>query len=607
MKRGADKQLSKDDADDDVEEIDTPAQGLQKADEAALSQRKIRGLPKRSSQSPAPTLFPAVSSSTSPFAATFKLGSSTGPTGSSQPSPFLPLLAPVASSASNATKAFASFINPAASTINTTTTTAAKSADPTPLSDSDSTAATDDAALKYYTSLRGLNTSFLSTVSKAVESDPFLDIADVLEQYKKHRISVQREYDDKSTRESASPAVNGSSVSAVPPAVPSSSFAFGTSSAPSAALKPPTMPAPPTTFAGFRPAAASSSSTSFGGNFSVGPDIAAANGSQSSSFKFPSTSSAPTQSETLSASSAAPPKPSFSFDTPPSDSASTLKSNPFALPAKDAAPSLPFSLSGSSSSGGTSLFGLNSASPNTSSLFGRISSAADKPKHDDGNDDNDKPAPSPFGTSTPVKSASSSSSFGSPTNPFVFGGGGSGSIGNPVGFGFGSPTGSGAEQSKSGSIGFSFAAPPAKAESSTDVSRDGTPLSEEGQYDKEGEGEEEEETTHAVKASAYKMVETASGVKTWKSMGPGMLRLKKHTTTDARRVLHRTSAMGKVTINFRIYKQMHPTLSQRSVFFTGFDDEKHGTTYQLRLRTEDDAAALLSALEREIAFVKSSE
>lgn len=60
MKRGADKQLSKDDADDDVEvpfspsifipltdppisslqEIDTPAQGLQKADEAALSQRK---------------------------------------------------------------------------------------------------------------------------------------------------------------------------------------------------------------------------------------------------------------------------------------------------------------------------------------------------------------------------------------------------------------------------------------------------------------------------------------------------------------------------------------------------------------------------------------
>ena len=60
MKRGADKQLSKDDADDDIEvllspsnfipptdppisslqEIDTPAQGLQKADEAALSQRK---------------------------------------------------------------------------------------------------------------------------------------------------------------------------------------------------------------------------------------------------------------------------------------------------------------------------------------------------------------------------------------------------------------------------------------------------------------------------------------------------------------------------------------------------------------------------------------
>ena len=52
---------------------------------------------------------------------------------------------------------------------------------------------------------------------------------------------------------------------------------------------------------------------------------------------------------------------------------------------------------------------------------------------------------------------------------------------------------------------------------------------------------------------------------------------------------------------------MHPTLSQRSVFFTGFDDEKHGTTYQLRPRTEDDAAALLSALEREIAFVKGSE
>lgn len=85
--------------------------------------------------------------------------------------------------------------------------------------------------------------------------------------------------------------------------------------------------------------------------------------------------------------------------------------------------------------------------------------------------------------------------------------------------------------------------------------------------DEEGEGEEGEETVHAIKLKAYKMTkkdENGNGGG-WNELGHGslvllsilmqsaessigVLRLKKHKTTDSRRVLMRNSSTGKINI-----------------------------------------------------------
>ena len=56
----------------------------------------------------------------------------------------------------------------------------------------------DKSEVDYYKALRGLNVSFLSAVSKAIESDPFVDVAELLERYKTLRVSVKSDFDDKS-------------------------------------------------------------------------------------------------------------------------------------------------------------------------------------------------------------------------------------------------------------------------------------------------------------------------------------------------------------------------------------------------------------------------
>ncbi|THH16192.1 hypothetical protein EW146_g4407 [Bondarzewia mesenterica] len=667
MKRGAEKQLSKDDADDEeIQEVDAPAQGLQKADESVLAQRTIRGLPKRSTRSPAPPL-PSQSVATSSIGSTstpklatfggFGSGSSGSPfsftppttvpssfgtseakpfsgsfspaflTTSTQPSSHLTSAPspPVSSSASNATKTFASFISPAPPTT--------KPAEPTPSPEADSSKESGDneAAVKYYSSLRGLNTSFLSAVSKAVESDPFLDIADVLEQYKNHRISVQKEYDGKSIRSSAAPITNGTFSPSMPSAP--SAFVFAPSSSSSSSSKPPPMRAPPTGFSAFAPlkpvlesdtssksdaSEKSSATTGFTFGSSAPPKLVPTSVSSSSS-----TSALP-----------APPSSAFSFATPPAESSSSLATNPF-LPSKETTSALPFSLGGPTGGSTTSVFG---SSFKPSGLFGASSTTSSKSDADDKKDkdgdtdkeeeeDKDKASGSgaklfggdsgsaPFGTSTPVKSASSGSVFGSGspgrTSPFTFG---SGSIGNPVGFGFGSVGGSDASPPAS-KVGFAFGAPAlappkvkADSPSEEESSRDATPATEsegsENPYDKEGPGEEDEETIHTVKAVVY-MMPTSGGA--WKGLGTGMTRLKKHKTTDARRIIHRTSAKGKVTMNFSLYPGMTPKSAKNTVTFVGVDDDKKPTRYRLRLSTDVAAADLQNALEREIAFVKASE
>lgn len=86
-------------------------------------------------------------------------------------------------------------------------------------------------------------------------------------------------------------------------------------------------------------------------------------------------------------------------------------------------------------------------------------------------------------------------------------------------------------------------------------------------HDEEGEGEEEEETVHAIKLKVYQLNRKRDDKSTggWMDLGhgtcssfqalfssfdspTGMLRLKKHKESGARRLLLRNSSTGKINI-----------------------------------------------------------
>ncbi|KAJ2985466.1 hypothetical protein NUW54_g10143 [Trametes sanguinea] len=259
MKRVADKQLSKDDmdGDDDVEEVGT---GFKKADESVLARRPYnQGLPRRSLAAPAnASATPSAPATSEAPAAPPKFvgfsgfgSSSAGSSGpaaftSSQPafssSPFsfssttsaqpVSSIASVSSGASNATKAFASFVSSISSPDTTSTPPASGNAMPK----------ADDKEVEYYKAIRGLNVSLLSAISKAIEADPFVDVAHLLERYKSLRVSVDSDREDKSKTTSTAPSTssNGSAPAASKPA----ETAAKPAAAPSFS-----MPAPPTSFA----------------------------------------------------------------------------------------------------------------------------------------------------------------------------------------------------------------------------------------------------------------------------------------------------------------------------------------------------------------------
>ncbi|EGO25668.1 hypothetical protein SERLADRAFT_466191 [Serpula lacrymans var. lacrymans S7.9] len=148
-----------------------------------------------------------------------------------------------------------------------------------------------------------------------------------------------------------------------------------------------------------------------------------------------------------------------------------------------------------------------------------------------------------FGSSTAFGVADKPSST---SNPFT------GFIGNPVGFGFGNQAKDGEEDSAKSSTGFSFGAPPKSSENTAsppaEKSRNATPsenvegteedsskLLPSTNHDEEGEGEEDEETTHAAKCKVYKMLKTDEKSE-WKDMGVGYASFKE--TQDDRRSAH---------------------------------------------------------------------
>ncbi|KAJ7187959.1 hypothetical protein C8R46DRAFT_5727 [Mycena filopes] len=604
MKRGADRQISKGEDEPEVEEASGDGV-FQKADDAVLSTRKIRAMPRRLAGSPlgASVSDPAIgkasvenpatpspakystfngfgvkASAGNPFSFAPPSSSPTfppppnttssifGPTsGTPTPSTLFSSGTPaVAPTASNAAKTFASFLGDSSKP-------ATDSAPPPPPQSNDTPTAAgdnggDDAELKYYSSLRGLNVSILAAITKAIDQDPFTDVAGLLTRYNSLRVDVQKEFESraKSDTPARSSAPSPSPFGAAP-AAPSPS------PAPAGPLK---MPTPPAAFSGFgKPAEPKTN-----GGEPPAP---------SNPFAFPSSASTA-------------PKPSVfapSAASPFGSGSSTTSA--FGSPAPT-----------------SSLFGSGASTSATSSPFGKSASPFGASASPFGS----TASPSPFGgaKSTPSMfgaAAASGSGFGSSTPPPFSFSNGSGSIGNPVGFGFGSKgEEKGADEKKEEGDGdVAEGAGSQETESATtDEASSGstgmlfgtdTPTG----LDAEGEGEEDEETVEQARIKAFRLrKKDESGDGGWFDMGIGFLRIKKHKETSARRLLLRSSHSGKILINFLLYSGLKVSQAKKSLTFVGHDVAGEPQTYSLRFRTEDAAKEFQVVLNQEIAQIKSS-
>ncbi|KAF8210622.1 hypothetical protein K438DRAFT_2011954 [Mycena galopus ATCC 62051] len=599
MKRGAERQITKDSDEPEEEELSGDA-AFHKADDAVLATRKIKAMPRRLGGSPSlpgspsdsaanraenpgtppltkfssfsgfgtpgngSTGFSFVPPSSSPsFPPANSTSSTFGATpGTPTPAPLFTSLPPaVAPTASNAAKTLSSFLGGASSK------PAAGAAPPPSQQDGD---AAEEAELKYYSSLRGLNVSILAAITSAIEADPFIDITSLLNRYSSLRLDVQKEYDGhvKSDAPARSSAPSPSPFGAPPTPQPFS--------APAAPLK---MPAPPASFAGFgKPAAEPAPKT----NGAADPPSA---NPPANPFAFPSSTSASSSSSTAL-------KPSFFGPS------ATTTSSAFGAPAPST------SLFGSGAT--TSPFGGATA---TSSPFGSPSpfSAGSKPA-----------ATSLFGSGSGSAFGSSSSAT-PPASPFG-GFGGKGSIGNPVGFSFASPKADADKEKESGEKKAEEGDGDGDTEAATSQETEKATTSDEGSatssgllfgddaptgLDAEGEGEEDEETLHQAKVKAYRLRKENESEKGWLDIGTGFTRLKKHKETSARRILLRNSA-GKIQINFALYSGLKASQSKKSLTFVGHDTAGESQTYSLRFRSEDAAKEFQIAMEKEIAEIKSS-
>ncbi|KAF5317298.1 hypothetical protein D9611_003923 [Ephemerocybe angulata] len=633
MKRVADKQLIKDGDEGDEEDV---GRGFRKADESVLATRKIRGLPKRNGLSAAPSApAPAMTWNPTPtsaptekeeapvskFAGFAGFGAAKpsappsvfGNAAASAAPAFTP--APAAPStttgASNAAKTFANFLGTTGTTNGTASKPAATATSSEPTEDKD--------AVDYYTSLRGLNVSFLKTINENLEKDPFADMSELLSRYHSLRSGIQKDFDSKKgaapkTTTNATALVPSTEpmfrtqVMPVPPSGIASPFKPSNSHASPFGIPPPKPePKPPAAFE-FKPAPTSTSSP-----FAI-PIPSSKPKEELPSFSFGSSSAtkpkedapapAPAFSFGVSSSSqaAAPSNGGFTFGGPKATSSNALSSAPvpfsFGAPPKATAPasSLPFTLSKPKEEEKETE--APAASSTASSIFGTSSSTASS---------------SPFGTFGSKPTSGSAFTFGAPSSTSTFDGGSSSSTfgGGASGFSFG---GGGSTSAIASSDKKEAAAEDAGAQAegstSADNAADGAaPLHPMGvnPHDTEGEGEEDEETVHAIKGKAFRMKKAGEqGGPGWAELGAGIVRLKKHKETDARRMLLRNSSNGKININFSLYSGLKPSVAKKAVTFIGHD-KGVAQTYSIRVPTEENAKDLKEALEREIAFVKAKE
>ncbi|KAH9485568.1 hypothetical protein JR316_0002478 [Psilocybe cubensis] len=629
MKRQADKQIARDDREE--EEIEeNPGQGFKKADENVLATRVIRGLPKRGGARapdniPSPTSSPLAPASTpgittfntgpigtpvtsSPFSTgvAFKTTTETGdklPNASnnffsvkpsfspftttlSQPSSgFSPSSNPFSnspSSASNTSKTFASIISNSstANPLNPTPQTAHSSSSAKPFNDS--------VPEKYYTDLRGLNTSVLSAITKTVESDPFIDISELLEQYKTLRLKIQKDFDESSSLD--------------PKPTPKSDM-----SAP-VVSNTPAMPVPPASFTGFNA----------GKTTTMSPTPATTGSPKSSLFDFKAIGSGASNPFAVAKDATATPSVfgNSSSTTPIASSATPPPTVPsffaFSDSSTKTSTSSPFGTFGNPAPSVFNVGGTSTSTSNTKSVFGSLPTKATTPFGGFGStptDKSDKPTSfNPFGgpdkppgsftfgkPSPSTEAPKTASLFGSGNSASTFGGEKSSTENTTV------------EKPTSDD-----ATPQTTVDNASPTTTEGADPATSGlmasinPHDEDGEGEENEETTHSSRLKAYKLTKDAEGSMKWVNIGSGLLKLKKDKTSGARRVLLRNSTNGKVIMNFNLYSGLKPTQTKNSVTFMGHDA---GTsqTYSVRMPTETDAQELKGALEREIAFVKAKE
>ncbi|BGP33690.1 hypothetical protein JCM10296v2_005494 [Rhodotorula toruloides] len=239
-KRGAEKQLTQDNVDDDERQEEGGSGDFRKASDQALSGRKIRGLPKRrgggapgaapaaapAGDAPKPSPFGGVASP-NPFAA---LSGSSTP---AAPNPFA-FGSGAAQPASNGAAPSFTF----GSTTSTFSAPASSSSVPsfgTPATSNFTSGAQTKPApaapaqsdkLEYYTSLRALNVSLVDALSSRIDKDPFIDLSadgvfDKLKQrYEEHRARVDKEHVMTEEEKMAVDAPASSSAAAAPAPAP---------------------------------------------------------------------------------------------------------------------------------------------------------------------------------------------------------------------------------------------------------------------------------------------------------------------------------------------------------------------------------------------------
>lgn len=105
-----------------------------------------------------------------------------------------------------------------------------------------------------------------------------------------------------------------------------------------------------------------------------------------------------------------------------------------------------------------------------------------------------------------------------------------------------------------------------------------------------GQGEEDEDTSHEVRAKIWRLDAGA-----WQDMGVSILRIKTAKDTHKSRVLARNAVNGHVVLNFVLYQGLQVMCDKNVLTFLGFVDAKP-RHLRCKVKTQDAAASLKEAL-----------